>query len=163
PQEALIIEKLLSRLEGSIGVQPGTFKIKVIYEEGNAGRFLPAIAWVLPRRLLGTNVCRWDYLCSLIDMWKDDPEGVYPDPLSTSQRALKIFDALTHEGMLMGLDGLRLYDVDRQRLVPSPEPSSVGGGKPPLHASLNMLQDVLDAPREPVDVKGSAVPTVASR
>jgi malate synthase len=61
-QEALIVEKLLARLEGMIGVPPGTLKIKVLYEEGNAGRFLHAIAWVLRRRLLGTNVGRWDYL-----------------------------------------------------------------------------------------------------
>src|SRR5262249_21480791 len=54
PEEALIIEKLLSRLEGMIGVPAGAFKIKVLYEEGNAGRTLPAIAWVLRRRLLGT-------------------------------------------------------------------------------------------------------------
>jgi len=80
PQEALIVEKLLARLEGMIGVRPGTIKIKVLYEEGNAGRFLPAIAWVLRRRLLGTNVGRWDYLASLIEMWKDDPQGVFPDP-----------------------------------------------------------------------------------
>src|ERR1700676_4822314 len=80
PQEALIVEKLLARLEGMIGVQPGTIKIKVLYEEGNAGRFLPAIAWVLRRRLLGTNVGRWDYLASIIEMWKDDPKGVFPAP-----------------------------------------------------------------------------------
>jgi len=79
PQEALIVEKLLARLEGMIGVRPGTIKIKALYEEGNAGRFLPAIAWVLRRRLLGTNVGRWDYLASLIEMWKDDPQGVFPE------------------------------------------------------------------------------------
>ncbi|MGC2330718.1 MAG: malate synthase, partial [Candidatus Acidiferrales bacterium] len=80
PQEALIVEKLLARLEDMIGVQPGTMKIKALYEEGNAGRFLPAIIWVWRRRLLGTNVGRWDYLGSLIEMWKDDPQGVFPDP-----------------------------------------------------------------------------------
>src|SRR5881398_951396 len=32
PREALIIEKLLSRLEGLVGVEPGAFKIKVLYE-----------------------------------------------------------------------------------------------------------------------------------
>jgi len=48
PQEALIVEKLLARLERVIGVQPGTIKIKVLYE-GNTGWFLPAIAWVLRR------------------------------------------------------------------------------------------------------------------
>ena len=40
PQEACIVEKLLARIEESIGVRPGTIKIKVLYEEGNAGRFL---------------------------------------------------------------------------------------------------------------------------
>ncbi len=39
PQEALIFEKLLSRVEAMIGVPAGTFKIKMLYEEGNAGRF----------------------------------------------------------------------------------------------------------------------------
>ena len=82
PQEALIVEKLLVRVEGLIGVQPGTIKIKVLYEEGDAGRFLPVIAWVLRRRLLGTNVGRWDYLASIMEMWKDDPQGVFPDPQS---------------------------------------------------------------------------------
>src|SRR5205823_3700787 len=80
PQEALIIERLLARLEETIGIAAGSFKIKVLYEEGNAGRFLPAIAWTLRRRLLGTNVGRWDYLGSLIEMWKDDPKGIFPDP-----------------------------------------------------------------------------------
>ena len=80
PREALIVERLLSRLEGLMGVPPGTIKIKMLYEEGNAGRYLPAIAWALRRRLLGTNVGRWDYLGSLIEMWKDDPQGVFPDP-----------------------------------------------------------------------------------
>ena len=65
---------------GSIGVPAGTFKIKMLYEEGNAGRQLPAIAWTLRRRLLGTNVGRWDYLGSLIEMWKDDPRGGLPRP-----------------------------------------------------------------------------------
>jgi len=108
PQEALIFEKLLSRVEAMIGVPAGSFKIKMLYEEGNAGRFLPAIAWVLRRRLLGTNVGRWDYLGSLIEMWKDDPKGVFPDPQSIGMAtpnmiAYQRFNALT---MLMaGMKG----------------------------------------------------------
>src|SRR6478672_5193145 len=62
PKEALIIEKILSRLEEMIGISAGSIKIKMLYEEGNAGRTLPAIAWTLRRRLLGTNVGRWDNL-----------------------------------------------------------------------------------------------------
>ncbi len=39
PQEALVVEKLLARMEGLIGVPAGTFKIKVLYEEGDRGPF----------------------------------------------------------------------------------------------------------------------------
>lgn len=100
PQEAMIVEKTLARLEGMIGVPAGTFKIKMLYEEGNGGRALPAIAWVLRRRLMGTNVGRWDYLGSLIELWKDDPQGVYPDPqtigmASPNMIAYQRFNALT--------------------------------------------------------------------
>ena len=87
PREALIVEKLLARVESIIGVPAGTFKIKILYEEGNGGRYLPAIAWTFRRRLLGTNVGRWDYLGSLIEMWKDDPQGVFPDPQTIGMAA----------------------------------------------------------------------------
>lgn len=87
PREALIVEKLLARVEGIIGVPAGTFKIKILYEEGNGGRYLPAIAWTFRRRLLGTNVGRWDYLGSLIEMWKDDPNGIFPDPQTVGMAA----------------------------------------------------------------------------
>jgi malate synthase len=239
PQEALIVEKLLARVEGMIGVQPGTFKIKVLYEEGNAGRFVPAIAWVLRRRLLGTNVGRWDYLASLIEMWKDDPQGVFPDPQSIGmaspnmiayqrynalmmlmagmkagelsqgapiggmaavmiyQRAdpygrskynplalrAMVIDKLrerllglifvpgeplppgqqpTLEDILAGRVKGRLYDAYRQSWVASPEPAYVAAGNAPLRAPVGQLQAILDAPGEAVDVKGKAVPTVAS-
>ncbi len=66
PKEALVVERLLARLETILGVPVGTIKAKMLYEEGNAGRALPAIVWTLRRRLLGTNVGRWDYLGSLI-------------------------------------------------------------------------------------------------
>ena len=107
PQEALIVEKLLARLEGIIGVQPGTLKIKVLYEEGNAGRFLPAIAWVLRRRLLGTNVGRWDYLGSLIEMWKDDPQGVFPDPQSIGMASPNMIAYQRYNALMMLLAGMK--------------------------------------------------------
>jgi malate synthase len=102
PKEALILEKLLSRLEGLIGVPVGTIKIKILYEEGNAGRSLAAIAWVLRRRLLGTNVGRWDYTGSIIEMWKDDPKGVFPDP-QTVGMAVPTMIAYQHYNALMML------------------------------------------------------------
>jgi malate synthase len=107
PREALVVEKLLARLEGMIGVQPGTIKIKVLYEEGNAGRFLPAIAWVLRRRLLGTNVGRWDYLASLIEMWKDDPHGVFPDPQSIGMASPNMIAYQRYNALVMLMAGMK--------------------------------------------------------
>jgi malate synthase len=239
PEEALIIEKLLARVEGMIGVPAGTFKIKMLYEEGNAGRFLPAIAWTLRRRLLGTNVGRWDYLGSLIEMWKDDPAGIFPDPQTIGMAypnmiAYQRYNALmmlmagmkngeltqaapiggmaaimiyqsgdaygrakynplalrgiaidklrerllglifvpdgppatgpqpTLEDILAGRVKGHLYDAYRQSWVASPESAYVAAGNAPLRAPIAQLQRMVDAPRETVDVKGKAVPTVAS-
>jgi malate synthase len=107
PQEALIVEKLLARVEGLIGVQPGTIKIKVLYEEGNAGRFLPVIAWVLRRRLLGTNVGRWDYLASIIEMWKEDPQGVFPDPQSIGMATPNMIAYQRYNALMMLMAGMK--------------------------------------------------------
>jgi malate synthase len=107
PEEALIVEKLLVRLEDLVGLQRGTFKIKVLYEEGSAGRFLPAIAWVLRRRLLGTNVGRWDYLASLIEMWKDDPQGVFPDPQTIGMAAPNMIAYQRYNALVMLMAGMK--------------------------------------------------------
>ena len=107
PQEALILEKLLARLEGMMGIPAGTFKIKVLYEEGNAGRFLPAIAWVLRRRLLGTNVGRWDYLGSIIEMWKDDPKGVFPDPQLVGMASPNMIAYQRYNALMMLMAGMK--------------------------------------------------------
>ncbi len=107
PREALIVERLLSRLEGLVGVAPGTFKCKMLYEEGNAGRQLSAILWVLRRRLLGTNVGRWDYLGSLIEMWKDDPKGVFPDPQSIGMAVPSMIAYQRYNALLMLMAGTK--------------------------------------------------------
>jgi malate synthase len=107
PEEALVVERVLARLEGVIGVPTGTFKIKVLYEEGNAGRFLPVICWVLRRRLLGTNVGRWDYLGSLIEMWKDDPRGVFPDPQSIGMASPNMIAYQRYNALVMMMAGMR--------------------------------------------------------
>jgi malate synthase len=107
PREALVVERLLSRIEGLIGVPAGTLKIKMLYEEGNAGRYLPAIAWVLRRRLLGMNVGRWDYLGSLIEMWKDDPKGIFPDPQSIGMATPNMIAYQRHDALMMLMMGLK--------------------------------------------------------
>ena len=239
PQEALIVEKLLARVEGLIGAQAGTIKIKVLYEEGNAGRFLPVIAWVLRRRLLGTNVGRWDYLASIIEMWKEDPQGVFPDPQSIGMATPNMIAYQRYNALMMLMAGMkngelsqgapiggmaavmiyqpadpygrsqynplalramvidktrerllglvfvpdetlpageqptledilaggvkgRLYDTYRQSWVASPEPSYVAAGNEPLQAPVKHLQEIIDAEREDVEVKGKRVPTAAS-
>jgi malate synthase len=107
PREALIVEKLLMRVEELIGVRAGTIKIKVLYEEGNAGRFLPVIAWVLRRRLLGTNVGRWDYLASIIEMWKDDPQGVFPDPQTIGMATPNMIAYQRYNALMMLMAGMK--------------------------------------------------------
>ncbi|HEY5173979.1 MAG TPA: malate synthase, partial [Terriglobales bacterium] len=107
PGEALIVEKLLARVEGIIGVPAGTFKIKILYEEGNGGRYLPAIAWVFRRRLLGTNVGRWDYLGSLIEMWKDDPNGVFPDPQTIGMASPNMIAYQRYNALIMLMAGMK--------------------------------------------------------
>ncbi len=107
PPEALIMERLLSRLEGLIGVPAGTFKVKILYEEGNAGRQLAPIVWTLRRRLLGTNVGRWDYLGSLIEMWKDDPRGVFPDPQTIGMATPTMIAYQRYNALLMLMAGLK--------------------------------------------------------
>ncbi len=112
PQEALIVERLLSRIEEMIGVPAGTLKIKMLYEEGNAGRTLPAIAWTLRRRLLGTNVGRWDYLGSLIEMWKDDPNGIYPDPQTIGMASPNMIAYQRYNALLMVMAGMKNGELE---------------------------------------------------
>jgi malate synthase len=107
PREAAIVEKLLARIEETIGVPRGTFKIKMLYEEGNAGRSLAAIVWALRRRLLGTNVGRWDYLASLIEMWKDDPQGVFPDPQSIGMASPNMIAYQRYNALMMLMAGMK--------------------------------------------------------
>jgi malate synthase len=107
PREAAIVERLLSRLEGLVGVAPGTIKTKMLYEEGNAGRQLPAIVWTLRRRLLGTNVGRWDYLGSLIEMWKDDPKGVFPDPQGIGMATPNMIAYQRYNAQIMLMAGMK--------------------------------------------------------
>lgn len=239
PAEALIVEKLLGRIEEAIGLATGALKIKVLYEEGNGGRYLPIIAWTLRRRLLGTNVGRWDYLGSLIEMWKDDPRGVFPDPQTIGMASPNMIAYQRYNSLVMLMAGMksrrltqgapiggmaavmiyqpsdpfgrarynplalramiidklrerllglyfvpesplsptsrptldeilsgrakgRLYDAYRQSWVASPEPSYVAAGNAPLQAPVEKLQAMIDAPPQATEVKGKAVPTVAS-
>jgi malate synthase len=62
---------------------------------------------VLRRRLLGTNVGRWDYLGSLIEMWKDDPKGVFPDPQTIGMATPNMIAYQRFNALLMLMAGLK--------------------------------------------------------
>ncbi|MFN7169616.1 MAG: malate synthase [Candidatus Omnitrophota bacterium] len=109
PQEALIVEKTLRRLEGLIGLKPGTIKIAMLYEEGNAGRFLVPIAWVLRDRLIKWSDGRWDYLGSLIEMWKD--EAVFPDPQTITMTSPNMMAYQRYSGLIMAMVSMKYGQV----------------------------------------------------
>jgi malate synthase len=112
PAEALIVETLLARMEEIVGVPAGTIKVKILYEEGNAGRSLAAVAWVLRRRLLGTNVGRWDYLGSLIEIWKDEAEGLFPDPQTIGMASSNMIAYQRYNALLMLMAGMKQGDLE---------------------------------------------------
>ncbi len=43
--------------------------------------------WVLKHWLIGPNVGRWDYMNSLIELFKEDPPMVFPDPHTITMTA----------------------------------------------------------------------------
>jgi malate synthase len=80
PEEACIVAKLLKAIEEAVGVPRGTIKIEMLNERARYAAAQELILWVLRDWLIGPNVGRWDYLNSRIEMLKDLPEGVFPDP-----------------------------------------------------------------------------------
>ena len=80
PSEAFLVARLIWSLERLLGARtPGArIKFKALYEEASVGRYLPVVMWMWRHWLIGTNVGRWDYTGSLIEMWKD--ERALPDP-----------------------------------------------------------------------------------
>jgi malate synthase len=131
PLEAWIVAKIVWELERLMGAGwPGEFvKFKALYEEANAGRYLPVIMWMWRYWLIGTNVGRWDYTASLIEMWKD--ERVLPDPqngalmgmTSPHMMAYQRYNALlnlmaglrggqlTNAGAIGGMNAVMLYSA----------------------------------------------------
>ncbi|MBI2119687.1 MAG: hypothetical protein HYT97_08685 [Elusimicrobia bacterium] len=80
PQEALLIGKLLKALEEEIGVPRGTIKIEMLHERIRFTQNQEIIMWVLRDWLIGPNVGRWDFIASRVEMGKDDPKMVLPNP-----------------------------------------------------------------------------------
>lgn len=80
PEEALLVAKLLKTLEEAIGARRGEIKIEMLNERARYTANLELIMWVLRDWLIGPNVGRWDYINSRIEMLKDSPSGLFPDP-----------------------------------------------------------------------------------
>jgi malate synthase len=80
PSEALVVAKLLKAVEEALGVPRGTIKIEMLNERARYSAHQELILWTLRDWLVGPNVGRWDYINSRIEMLKDSPAGVFPDP-----------------------------------------------------------------------------------
>ncbi len=80
PAEARLVGRILKGVEEALGVPRGTIRIEMLNERGRYAANQELILWVLRPWLIGPNVGRWDYLNSRIEMLKDRPDGVFPDP-----------------------------------------------------------------------------------
>lgn len=105
PEEALIVERILRLIEEAVGIKCGSIKIAMLYEEGQAGRFLPVILWVWRERLIKSSNGRWDYLGSLIEMWKD--ERVFPDPQNITMSSPNMVVYQKYNALMMLMAGLK--------------------------------------------------------
>src|SRR5437667_5975692 len=74
---------------------------------------MPPRAWVLRRRLLGTNVGRWDYLASLIEIWKDDAQGVFPDPQSIGMANPNMIAYQRYNALMMLMAGMKNGELNQ--------------------------------------------------
>lgn len=128
PREALILEKMLRRIETKLGMNKGEIKLAILYEEGNAGRYLPVIFWILRERLIKSNNGRWDYLASLIEMWKD--VAAFPDPQNITMTSDIMMTYQRYNALMILLagsskDGLKAFPVGGMAAVmlyPSTDP-----------------------------------------
>jgi malate synthase len=110
PYEALIIEKILRKIESKLGLKIGTLKLALLYEEVNAGRFFPVILWIFRERLIKSNNGRWDYLGSLIEMWIQ--EKVLPDPQSITMTSPNMMVYQKYNALMTLLAGAKNGEAD---------------------------------------------------
>ncbi|MEM4912478.1 MAG: malate synthase, partial [Metallosphaera sp.] len=110
PEEALVVEKILRRIESKLGLKIGTLKLALLYEEANAGRFFPVILWIFRERLIKSNNGRWDYLGSLIEMWLQ--EKVLPDPQNITMTSPNMMAYQKYNALIMLLAGAKDGEAD---------------------------------------------------
>jgi len=78
-EEAAFWNRMLSALEGHLGLDEGTIKAYVLVEQLEATFQLMEIRAALGRHFVGFNTGRWDYINSVADARRWDPQFVNPN------------------------------------------------------------------------------------
>jgi malate synthase len=77
--EARLWNDVLTFAEESLGVPPGTMRATVLIETLPAAFQMEEILYELRDHSYGLNAGRWDYIFSMIKVFRDDPAFVLPD------------------------------------------------------------------------------------
>src|SRR5262249_8992019 len=78
-EEAAVWNDVLVAVEGHLGMAVGTIKAYVLVEQGEACFQLMEIRAALAPHFVGFNTGRWDYINSVADAARWDPEFVNPN------------------------------------------------------------------------------------
>jgi malate synthase len=77
--EARVWNDVLTFAEEALDVPPGTMRATVLIETLPAAFQMDEILWELRDHSYGLNAGRWDYIFSMIKVFRDDPSFVLPD------------------------------------------------------------------------------------
>lgn len=105
PAEARLVGALLKSIEEAMRVRRGTIKIEMLNERARYTAYQELILWVLRDWLVGPNVGRWDYMNSRIEMMKDKPAGVFPDPHTVGMTEPTMTEYTRRNALLTALVG----------------------------------------------------------
>ncbi len=105
PQDAIVVAKLLAKLEDLIAAPHGTIKIAGLLEEGIKALHLPVIMWILSPWLTKESFGRWDWLGSLIEMWKNT--AVFPDPQGIGMTSPGMMAGQRFTALMMLMAGMK--------------------------------------------------------
>ncbi len=77
--EAELWERVLTDIEGTLELEPGTIKVTVLIETITAVFEMDEILHALKSRIVGLNCGRWDYIFSYIKRFRAHADKVLPD------------------------------------------------------------------------------------
>jgi malate synthase len=78
-REAELWEQVLTDIEKSLQLEPGTIKVTVLIETLPTVFQMDEILYALRSRIVGLNCGRWDYIFSYIKCFQSHPDKVLPD------------------------------------------------------------------------------------